>query len=869
MTVSPGQRLGPYEISKRIGAGGMGEVWKARDSRLERSVAIKILPSEFAQNTQRRLRFEREAKIISQLTHPHICTLYDIGVSKQGETDVYYLVMELIDGESLAHRLLRGPLPLPEVLRYGAQIAEALDRAHRAGIVHRDLKPANIMITRTGAKLLDFGIAKIAEGEAAGEDTVERPLTAEGTIVGTSHYMAPEQLEGAKVDPRTDLFAFGAVLYEMATGRRAFEETTKGSLFSAILREQPRPMSELQPVTPAAFEHVVSKCLAKDPQERWQTARDLADELRWIAEFGSQPTPGPAAVRSLSSRLPWIVVMVAGVIAILAVAAALRMRSGTKPRQVMRFSATIAAPRARDTYGVIAISPDGRDIVYSAAVGSSRLLYRRRTDQFEAKPVPGTDGALQPFFSPDGRWLGFFVRNKLMKIAVAGGRPIEIARATAPRGAEWLEDDTIVFCPFYYGGIERVRASGGTPEVVTKVNRAAGERSHRWPRALPGGKVILYSVGSGSSWDDSKVVAQRLDTGERKVVLEAGCDARYVPPGHLVYVRGTSLYAVPFDARKLEVRGQPVEVTTGVANHQAGGAEFAFSRDGNLVYFSPGIEGGDEGGRLSIVSRSGDPLEARLPSWFAITARFSPDGSSIAANRAGEIWSFDVKRGTSSRITTGVRASRPVWSSDASRVYYCSERSGPWQIYSRSADGSDQERRIVHAESTVPLAMSPDGTELLVRTDRKESGADIDIISLEGRSRSLVRSEWHDQPGGFSPDGRWVVYHSDESGRNEIYVRRTDGTGKRWQVSNDGGIEPRWPRQDEIIYLNGTKLMSAVVKTGPEFSAGVPQLLFERAISDFDVARDGRILLLEVPEPELSASRFNVVLNWFDEIRRR
>jgi eukaryotic-like serine/threonine-protein kinase len=859
MTISAGTRLGPYEISSRIGAGGMGEVWKARDTRLERNVAIKVLPAALANDAQFRLRFEREAKTISQLNHPHICTLYDVGDD--------YLVMELIEGESLADRLERGALPLTDTLKFGAQIADALDRAHRAGIVHRDLKPGNIMLTRSGAKLLDFGLARSAVVDVADGATMQKPLTQEGTILGTFQYMAPEQLDGLEADARTDIFSLGAVLYEMATGRRAFDGKTRTSLIAAIVKEHPRPISELIPLTPSALEHVIAKCLEKDPEDRWQSARDVAQELRWVAESGSQPVAGPVAMpRRNRERLAWGVAALAGVAAIAATALAWRATQ-VEPPQVMRFAApTASTVRARDTYGIITISPDGRQIVYSGTSGSSAMLFRRAIDEFEGTPIAGTEDGVQPFFSPDGKWIGFFARHKLMKVAVSGGQPIEIAHASFPRGAAWLDDDTIVFCPYYYGGIERVPATGGAAAIVSTVNRAAGERMHRWPHTLPGGKVILYTVGVGSSWNTARVVAHNLETGEQTVIINGGTDARYVPTGHLVYVRGTSLYAVPFDADALKVGGEPVEVTSGVANHAAGGAEFAFSRNGILVYFSPGV-GRDEGGLLMLLDRTGARIESTLPALGVRSPQFSPDGRSLAAIDNWDIRTFELTRGTSTRITSGARATFPVWSVDGSRVYYASERSGPWQIYTRAADASDEERRVSNSEEpTVPTAVSPDGGTLLVRTDRKETGSDIDLMTLDGSIRPLLRSAADEFATAFSPDGQFIVYQSDESGRFEIYVRPVSGSG-RWQVSTEGGREPRWALPDEITYLTASHLMAAPVKSEPSFSVGVPQPMLEGSFAAFDITPDSRILAIGSRESSDALGRLNVVVNWFEEIR--
>jgi serine/threonine-protein kinase len=863
--VSAGTRLGPYEVVSRVGAGGMGEVWKARDTRLDRSVAIKILPSELAENAQFKLRFEREAKTISQLNHPNICTLYDVGDD--------YLVMELLEGETLADRIERGSLPMADVLKYGAQIGEALDRAHRGGVVHRDLKPGNVMITRSGAKLLDFGLAKTAELEVFDGATIQKPLTQEGTILGTFQYMAPEQLEASQADARTDIFAFGAVLYEMATGQRAFAAKSKASLIAAIVKDQPRPISEILPLTPPAFEHVVAKCLAKDPEDRWQSARDVAQELRWIGEGGSQVgMPAVAiATRRSTPRLAWSVATIAAVVAVAATVMAWRISRSIEAPQVMRFSApNTISTRPTETYGTIAISPDGREIIYSDDTGPTKMLFRRPIARFEATPIPGSDGGVQPFFSPDGKWVGFFARQKLWKVPLSGGQPTEIARAARSRGGEWLEDGTIVFCPYYYGGIERVSSSGGPVTVVSKVDRAAGERSHRWPRALPGGKAILYSVGLGSSWDNARVVAQRLDTGERKVVLNGGADARYVPSGYLIYVRGTSLYAVAFDADALEVRGQPFEVTSGVANHSAGGAEFAFSRNGTLVYFSPGV-GADEGGRLLIMNRRGEREPATLPDGHFGHAMFSPDGTSVVAEHDFTLWTIDLMRGTSTRVAAGSRMGWPIWSADGKRLFYASERAGPWQIWSRAADGSDEERQLSKAAdySATPSAVSPDGAEVLIHADHKDSGTDVEIMDGSGKIRSFVRSDADDNPGTYSPDGRWIAYWSDESGRNEVYVRPRGGGSGRWQISNEGGTTPRWALNDEIAYLSGTKIMTVPVKTSPAFTAGKPRLLLDANASDFDLARDGRVLIVGALDSASAPGRLNVVVNWFEEIGRK
>jgi hypothetical protein len=843
----------------------MGEVWHARDTRLDRDVAVKILSDHFAANAQLKIRFEREAKTISQLSHPNICTLFDVGDD--------FLVMELLEGESVADRIARGPMPLADVLRYGAQIAEALHRAHRAGVVHRDLKPANVMITKSGAKLLDFGLAKSATIDVVVDGaTMQRPLTTEGTILGTFQYMAPEQLEGLEADARTDIFALGTLLYEMTTGQRAFDGKTKTSLIASIVGSMPKPVSEIVPVSPAALDHVIAKCLAKDREERWQSAHDVAEELKWIATTSASGSHEASTITQRPHRRFAVLAAAMSIVAL--TAAIIAVRAMTRPQatsRVMRFAAPMITLQPTAVYGVTAISPDGARIVCSASSAGTRMLFQRMADQLEPKPIPGTEEAVQPFFSPDGKWLAFFAHHKLMKVSPAGGQPIALATATYSRGGAWLADGTIVFSPFLYGGIERVSAAGGTPKVVSKVDRTKGERAHRWPHALPGSKAILYSVLGAGTWDDATVVAQNLESGERKGVIRGGCDARYLPTGHLVYVRGNSLYAIGFDPKKLETHGEPVEIVQGVANSTAGTAEYAFSDDGVLVYFSPGL-GADEGGRLSIVNRHGNNVasDARLPPHAVHTPRFSPDGTKMVGGFEWDVWIYDLLRGTETRVSApGSRTNLPVWSSDGSRIYYGSERKGPWQIVSRASDASDQERLLSPVESVLPRDVSPDGREFCVEVLRKETGADLAIISADGRLRDLVQGDSDEADGHFSPDGKWIVYTSDESGRREIYVRPTGSVAGRWQISTDGGSNARWITPGEILYLKTGKMMAVSVKTEPVFAAGTPEVLFDHNIAAYDVARDGRIVISEGADPSQAKGQMNVVINWFEDVKSR
>ncbi len=574
MSVNPGTRFGPYEILSPAGAGGMGEVYKARDTRLERIVAIKVLPTHLADRSELRERFEREAKTIASLNHPHICTLFDIG--RQDGTD--YLVMEYLEGETLAHRLQKGPLPLEQTLQYAIEMSDALDKAHRKGITHRDLKPGNIMLTKTGTKLLDFGLAKLKQ-EAAPVDaqmtelpTVSEPLTAHGAIVGTLQYMAPEQLEGKEVDARTDIFAFGAVVYEMATGKKAFEGKSQASLIAKILETDPLPMMSLQPVTPPALERTVKRCMAKEPDDRWQTARDLEVQLKWIAEGGSQTGVAPleTAKGSRAARRRSQILAAGALLAGAAVAgfAVWILKPSPTPasKVVTRFNImpppgqTFVNQGSEGVMGsTVAISPDGTNIAYLAAHSSSSVqLYLRPIDSLEARPIPDTGGGNAPFFSPDGKWLAFFTRGVLMKVPLNGGAAVTLGTTQGNGGINWTSQGTILFGGSF-AALQQIPESGGSPQPLLQLDK--GEAGNESPVLLPGGKEVLFVSNVGSGTGGAKISVRSLVSGERHDLIPGGGSMpRYVPSGYLVYVQGGNLMAAPFDLRRLAVTGPPVSM---------------------------------------------------------------------------------------------------------------------------------------------------------------------------------------------------------------------------------------------------------------------------------------------------------------------
>jgi serine/threonine protein kinase/Tol biopolymer transport system component len=892
MAILPGRRLGPYEILSSIGAGGMGEVYRARDTRLDRIVAIKVLPPHLADRPELRERFEREARTIASLNHPHICTLHDIG--KQDGID--FLVMEYLEGETLAQRLQKGALPLEQVLQFAIEISDALDKAHRKGVTHRDLKPGNIMLTKTGTKLLDFGLAKLKQEATPANvslsdlPTANDPLTAQGTILGTLQYMAPEQVEGREVDARTDIFAFGTIVYETATGKRTFEGKTQASLIAKILESDPLPMSSLQPMSPPALDRLVKKCLAKEPERRWQAASDVCDELKWIAESGSQvglrPDTTMKGSRPLGLRALIFTLLGTLLLGGLITGLAVWNLKPSSPQPVTR--TVIDLPPGQQLAGLdngpaVALTPDGTRLAYVARQGGTQELYLRAMDSLEAKPIPGTNGAINPFFSPDGQWLGFFTGNKLMKVSVSGGVAVTLGDVSFPHGASWGSQGMIAFGPATVATLLQVADAGGTPQPLTRPEK--GEISHRWPEFLPGDKAVLFDAGpTAITFTNARVAVQPFGTGERRNLVQGGLSPRYALSGHLVYAQGGSLMAVPFDPQRLTVGGTAVPMVEGVLQSPTtGSAQYSFSATGSLVYVSGGVQSAQS--KLVWVSRNGTEQPVAAPSHTYLGPRLSPDGRRVAVTiteQESQTWLYDLSRDTLTRFTfEGNYSPVSVWAPDGKRIAFESNKEGPPNIFWQLADGSGGLERLATSEYvTAPMSWSPDGQILAFIEINPTTGFDIWVLRMGDRkAQPFLRTRFNETSPRFSPDGRWLAYISDESGRYEIYVQPYPGPGGKWQISTEGGMEPIWNRNGrEMFYRNGNKMMAVDIATQPGFAAGKPRILFEGPyepppipIANYDVSPDGQRFLMLKPSESVGTAptQINVVLNWFEELKQK
>jgi eukaryotic-like serine/threonine-protein kinase len=880
MTLIAGSRLGPYEIVSPLGAGGMGEVYKAKDTRLDRLVAVKVLPEHLAGNPELRQRFEREARAISQLTHPNICALYDVG----NADGVEYLVMELLEGQTLADRVEKGPLPTAQVLKFGIEIADALDKAHRAGIIHRDLKPGNVMVTRSGVKLLDFGLAKLRAANVERdisqlsslptELSPSQPLTEQGTVMGTFQYMAPEQLEGKEADSRTDIFSFGCVLYEMATGKKAFTGKSRASMIAAILEHEPAPISSIEPMTPPALDRVVKTCLAKDPDDRWQSAHDVKSELAWIAEAGSQ-AGAPATVvsrRKNRERIAWLVAAAGFLIATFALVAVLR-RPEIRSRAV-RLSFDKPAGASLLGFDSLTPSPDGSRVAlvtYSSAAKSALAI--RSLDSLEMKTIPGTEDARFPFWSPDGRTLAFFADGKLKKVDAEGGPVENLCNSPGQFGGAWGSKGTIIFAPHEYDGLYKISAAGGTPAKVTAL--APGDEAHRWPSFLPDGDHFVFLIDAQNT-EGHWIALSSLGSGKVERLIHAISDVAYVSPGYLVYVKSGSLVAHPFDPSRLRFSGNPTPVATDLAenasNHHF---DFGASENGVLLY-----QTADPNLRFRWFDRSGKALgDVGDPGRYGLLD-LSPDGTTAVFEmldndrRHSNIGKLDLLHGSTSRITTTASSDyNPVWMPDGRRVVFGSARSGGVpDLYDTSVSIVGEDRLLFkNADGAQPWSVSPDGRTALVMSVSAATKGDLWLLPLGNKPSAAPfrRSAFDEEEAQFSPDGKWVAFSSDDTGRQEVYVRSLSDTSEQIQVSSGGGRRPRW-RNDgrELFFASLQKLMAVSIQTSPSFRAGEPAVLFSlEGWNDYAVAKDGQRFLIEAPASEASKPSSVAVLNWTSAIK--
>jgi len=887
MPLSPGKKLGPYEILSALGAGGMGEVYRARDTRLGRDVAIKILSERLSSNPDLRARFEREARAISALSHPHICHLYDVG--SQDGTE--YLVMELLEGQPLNRRLDTGPLPLAQALQCGIEIAEALEKAHKSGIVHRDLKPGNIMLTKAGAKLLDFGLAKPVEGLAGmtsgSAATMSQPLTEEGKIIGTFRYMAPEQVQGQEADPRTDIFAFGAVLYEMVTGKRAFEGRSQISVMSAILESEPQAVSTVAPLIPPALDHVIQRALAKDPDERWQSAADVKAELQWIAASG-RPTE---STKGKPSRIvPLLATACVLLLAALAVTVFLVARPASPAVEVR---ATIPAPGQTDfqlmdddAAGPVVISPDGRNIAFTARDDQGHpTIWVRPLNGGDARSLNGTEGGIYPFWSPDSKWLGFFANGKLKKVPIETGPVLELADAARARGGSWGANNMILFAPAPNSPIFAVASTGGATKPVTTLNHEL-HTTHRWPLWLADGDRFLYlatSHGNPAANEHNGIYLASLDGQKERMLMPADSNVA-VLPGYLLYVQSNILMAVPFDEKRGELKGDPAPVAQDVS-HNPGTWRSAFdvSDKGVLVFQAGGSEKPSQVLWLAPGNNSPTPAVEGRDNYREL--RLSPDGKRLAVTIGAphaEVWVCDLKRGIKTRLTftNAGFVSTVAWAPDGGRLVYTEVGSGGARILLKEAGGSGKQEELVSGGTIINIVhdWSKDGKFLLYSATVAPAPSSLYVFPMTGERKPRLFLSAPPFPiieGRFSPDSKWVAYLSSESGRLEAYITSFPDANGKWQISADGAHAVRWlPNGQALLYEkmdgNIVRVPFAAHGISAEIGAAQPYVNARpRATTNrdsWDVGADGRVIVnTDVAE---TIHAINVVVNWMAGLKK-
>jgi len=889
MKLETGQKLGPYEIIEQAGVGGMGEVYKARDTRLDRIVAIKLLPDSIAGMPDFKQRFEREAKAISSLNHANICTLYDVG-----QQDGYdFLVMEFLEGETLAERLAQGPLAYDELLRIAVQISAGLDSAHQQKLIHRDLKPANIMLTKEGAKLMDFGLAKLQmDGGIQGMTAITQttPLTGAGTILGTMQYMSPEQLEGKEADTRSDIFAFGAILYEMSTGKRAFEGTSNATLIAAIIGQQPVSLSVIMPNMPPLFERLVKKCLTKDPQKRWQSAADMSDEIRWISQAGSKAgIPTHLAARR---KFKFDLARVIGAVTIIStlVLAYLYYSEKTKPGPelpVARYTINIKQGLVNVFWP--RISPDGRNIAFHAddSLGTYRI-WVRPVNSLEAYPLLNTEDAKRFFWSPDSRHIAFFINNQLKRISISGGQAQLICQG--PNGADgsWGNSDLIIFDGGTGDTMKIVAAGGGLPRPASLADTAAGEFSYAWPWFLPDGEHFLFTTPVRQKNNEVRTSTRlklgHIDSSSSRTLYDLNNVDRieYTNEGYVLYVEQNNLMALPFDADRLEVTGEPKPIATQIGTADNTYA-FSVTDNGSLLYQTNNQSSLSE---LAWVDRAGKRIETVGQQGRHFDLKISPDETKVAYSsvdegaNATDIWIYDLRRNVPTRLTFDpANEGVPLWSPDGQYVYFSSLRDGQFfKIYRKAANGLGDAELVYGTDTSHagPNSFTPDGTRLVFGV--VNASWDIAILDMSDSNRvdMFVNSSFFEAQGAVSPNGEYVAYVSRESGRREVYVRKLDGSGGKWQISTEHADNPHWRQDgDELFYLtNDNQVMAVRVESSGDFRAENPVELFELRFQypgfvnrPFDVSDDGQKFLVNIKLSDSDPGEIVVVQNWAEEFR--